>query len=290
MLGQNDASLQGNKESALGMTPLKPMGFGEILDTAFSLYRKHFSLFLGLVSFSAFGELTVHLFMDFSVSFFSRYFLLGIGMVIFAVTFSTIGIGGIVIGTGTAYLGEETTIRSIFQRTIQRFWQLLGCLLLWWLVTGGLALTIIGIPFAIYFAVRWGLFLGPVMFENPKVSNALRRSSELVKETWWKMFGMLLALLLFSTLIHMILEISIGFILILTNLGGEIGFIDILEWGLLSEPFENSTPFFSAILFAIHLCVYAVSFPIWIIGIALLYFNQRIRKEGFDIEMQARDT
>ena len=290
MLGQSNASLQGNSESALGMTPLKPMGFGEILDTAFSLYRKHFSLFLGLVAFSVFGELTVHLFIDFSVAFFSRYFLLGIGMVIFAVTFSTIGIGGIVIGTGTAYLSEEITIRSVLQRSIQRFWQLLGCLLLWWLVTGGLALTIIGIPFAIYFAVRWGLFLGPVMFEDTKVSNALRRSSELVKETWWQMFGMLLALLLFSTLIHMILEIFIGFILILTNLGGEIGFIDILEWGLLSEPFENSTPFFSAILFAIHLCVYAVSFPIWIIGIALLYFNQRIRKEGFDIEIQVRDT
>ena len=290
MLGQSDASLQGNSESALEMTPLKPMGFGEILDTAFSLYRKHFLLFLGLAVFSVFGELTVHLFLDFSVSFFSRYFLLGIGMVIFAVTFSTIGIGGIVIGTGTAYLSEEITIRSVLQRSIQRFWQLLRCLLLWWLVNGGLALTIIGIPFAIYFAVRWDLFLGPVMFEDTKVSNALRRSSELVKETWWQMFGMLLALLLFSTLIHMILEISIGFILILTNLGGEIGFIDILEWGLLSEPFENSTPFFSAILFAIHLCVYAVSFPIWIIGIALLYFNQRIRKEGFDIEMQARDT
>ncbi len=173
---------------------------------------------------------------------------------------------------------------------MQRFWQLLGCLLFWGLVAGGLAVTIIGIPFAIYFAVRWGLFLGPVMFEKPLVSNALRRSSELVKGTWWQMFGILLALFLFSTLVHMILEISIGFIFILTNPGGEIGFIDILKWGLLSEPFENSTALFNAILFAIHLCVSAISYPIWLIGIALLYFNQRIRKEGFDIEMQARDT
>ncbi|RKU09523.1 hypothetical protein C6501_15135 [Candidatus Poribacteria bacterium] len=260
------------------------------MDTVFSLYRKHFSLFLGLVAFSVFGELALHLFTDFSDFFFFRYLLLGIGMVIFAVTFSTIGVGGIVIGTGATYLGEEITIRSIFQRTIQRFWQLLGSTILWWLVVGGLALTLIGIPFAIYFAVRWGLFLGPVMFEKPAASNALRRSSELVKGAWWQMFGMLLAIFLFSTLVHMILEISIGFILILTDLGGEIGFIDILEWGLFSEPFENSTPFFSAVLLAIHLCVSAVSFPIWIIGISLLYFNQRIWKEGFDIEMQVRDT
>ena len=101
---------------------------------------------------------------------------------------------------------------------------------------------------------------------------------------------MLLAIFLFSTLVHTILEISIGFILILTNPGGEIGFIDIIEWGLFGESFENSTPFFYTISLVIHLLVYVISFPIWIIGITLLYFNQRIRKEGFDIEMQARDT
>ena len=290
MLGQNDTSLQDNNESALVKTPLKPMGFGEILDTTFSLFRKHFTLFLGLVAFSIFGELAGHLLTDFFDFFFFRYFPLGIGTVIFSATFSIIGIGGIVIGTGATYLSETSTIRSVLETTTQRFWQLLGSTLLWWLVIGGLTITIIGIPFAIYFAVRWGLFLGPVMFEQPKVSNALRRSSELVKGTWWQMFGMLLAIFLFSTLVHMILEISIGFILILTNLGGEIGFIDILEWGLLSEPFENSTPLFYTILLAIHLCVYAISHPIWIIGITLLYFNQRIRKEGFDIEIQAQNT
>ena len=290
VLEQNTTSRHHNSEITLETTPLKPMGFGEILDTTFSLYRKHFTLFLGLVTFSVFGELALHLLTNFSDFFFFRYFLLGIGTVIFSVAFSTIGIGGIVIGTGATYLSEESTIRSILQTTMQRFWQLLGCLLLWGLVAGGLAVTIIGIPFAIYFAVRWGLFLGPVMFEKSSVSNALRRSSELVKGTWWQMFGILLALFLFSTLVHMILEISIGFIFILTNPGGEIGFIDILKWGLLSEPFENSTSLFNTILLAIHFCVYAISFPIWIIGIALLYFNQRIRKEGFDIEMQARDT
>ncbi|MDE0086591.1 MAG: hypothetical protein OXU23_12810 [Candidatus Poribacteria bacterium] len=290
MLEQNNTSLQDNNKSTLAMTPLKPMGFGEILDTTFSLYRKNLTLFLGPVAFSVFGELALHLFTDFSDFFFSRYLLLGIGMVIFAVTFFTIGVGGIVIGTGATYLNEDITIRSVLQHTIQRFWQLLGCLFLWSLVVGGLTVTIIGIPFAIFFAVRWGFFIGTVMLEKPVVSTPFRRSGQLVSEMWWQMFGMLLAIFLFSTLVHAIFEISIGFILILTNPGGEIDFIDILEWGLLSEPFENSAPFFHAILLVIHLCVYAISFPIWIIGVTLVYFNQRIRKEGFDIEMQARDN
>ena len=37
----------------------------------------------------------------------------------------------------------------------------------------------------------------------------------------------------------------------------------------------------------INLGVDIFTMPIWVIGGTLLYFNQRIRKEGFDIEMMA---
>ena len=282
----NDTSRNHNSEPTVVTTALKPMRFEDILDTTFSLYRKHFSLFLGLVAFSVLAELASHLLVDFSEFFFHRSRLLGIATILITVTFSIIGIGGIVIGSGATYLGENITIHSVLQRTMDRFWQLLGCFLLWLLVVAALTVTIIGIPFAIYFAVRWGLFLGTIMFEKPVISIALGRSSELVKGMWWRVFGMLLAILLLSTVVHAIIEISIGFILIATNLVSEVDFIDILQWGLLGESFESSTPLFYAISIVIHLVVYAISFPIWIIGITLLYFNQRIRKEGFDIEMQ----
>lgn len=290
MLEQTNTSRQDNSESTVVATPLKPMGFGEILDTTFSLYRNHYRLFLGLVAFSVFAELLSHLLFDFSDFFFSPNPLLGITIVIITIAFFIIGIGGIVIISGATYLAEDITIRSALQQTIQRFWELLVCFFLWLLVVGSLAITIIGIPFAIFFAVRWGFFIGTVMLEKPVVSTPFRRSGQLVSGMWWQMFGMLLAIFLFSTLVHSIFEISIGFILILTNLGGEIDFIDILEWGLFSGSFENSTPFFYAISLVIHLVVYAISFTIWIIGITLLYFNQRIRNEGFDIEMRVRHT
>lgn len=282
----NDTSRSHNSEPTVIATALKPMGFGDILDATFSLYRKHFSLFLGLVTFSILSELGLHLLVDFSEFFFDRSLVLGIATVLITVTFSIIGIGGIVIGGCATYIGENVTIHSVLRRTVDRFWQLLGCSLLWLLVIAVLAVTIIGIPFAIYFAVRWGLFVETMMFEKPVISLALKRSSELVEGMWWHMFGMFLAILLLSTVVHSIIEISIGFILIATNLVSEIGFIDILQWGLFGGSFEGVTPFFYAISVVIHLVVYAISYPIWIIGITLLYFNQRIRKEGFDIEMQ----
>ena len=124
------------------------------------------------------------------------------------------------------------------------------------------------------------------MFEKPVISIALGRSSELVRGMWWQMFGTLLAIFLLSTMIHAIIEISIGLILVATNLVSEIDFIDVFEWGLFGTSLKNSTPLFHAISIVIHLVVHAISFAIWIIGVTLLYFNQRIRKEAFDIEMQ----
>ncbi len=286
MSKHNDTSQNHNSEPTVVTTALKPMGFGDILDATFSLYRKHFLLFLGLVAFCVLAELASHLLVDFSEFFFDRSPLLGIATVLITVTLSIIGIGGIVIGSGATYLGENITIHSVLQRIMDRFWQLLGCFLLWLLVVAILTITIIGIPFAIYFAVRWGLFPGTIMFEKHIISTALGRSSELVNGMWWRMFGMFLAIFLLSTAVHATIEISVGFILIATNLVSEVDLIDILEWGLFGTSFEATTPFFYVISIVIHLVVHAISYAIWIIGITLLYFNQRIRKEGFDIEMQ----
>ena len=286
MLEPNDTPRNRNSEPPVGTTALKPMRFEDILDTTFSLYRKHFSLFFGFVAFYVLSDLALHLLIDFFEFFSQHSLLLGIAIVLIAMTLFIIGMGGIVIGSGATYLGENITIHSVLQRTLDRFWQLFGCFLLWLLVIGILTITVIGIPLAIYFAVRWGLFLGTIMFEKPVISIALRRSSELVAGMWWRVFGMLLAIFLLSTIVHSIIEISIGFILIATSLVSEVDFIDILQWGLFGESFESVTPLFYTISTVIHLGANVISFPIWIIGITLVYFNQRIRKEGFDIEMQ----
>ena len=285
MLRENNTSRHQNGERIL-TTRLQPMGFSDILDTTFSLYRNHFWLFLGVTTVYLVGELGQLLLGDFLEFFFSRSFLLGIAIVALTGTFLIIGIGGIVIATGATYLGENITIRSVLHQTIHKFWRLVGYSFLWSLVVGGLAITIIGIPFAIYFAVRWGFFVATVLLEPPLVKAAFRRSSELVRGMWWNIFGMFLAIYLLSTALHSIFEVSIGFIFVITELAGEIDFVQILEWAILSESIAGITPFFFVLTTAIHLAVNVVTFPIWGIGLTLLYFNQRIRKEGFDIEMQ----
>ena len=157
MLKPNDTARNHSSEPTMVNPTLKPMRFGDILDTTFSLYRKHFWLFLGLVAFSILSELASHLLVDFSEFFFQRSLLLGIATVLITITFFIIGIGGIVIGSGATYLGENVTIHSVLQRTMDRFWQLLGCFLLWGLVIGVLTVTIIGITLCNLFCGALGI-------------------------------------------------------------------------------------------------------------------------------------
>ena len=192
------------------------------------------------------------------------------------------------VASTALYLGGRITARAALGRVRQRLFPLLGSALLWSLVVVSLAVTIIGIPFALYFAVRWGFFVETLLLESVSVRDALRRSSELVSGMWWRMCGMLLAVYLLSTAIHALFEISVGFVLILSGAVSDVDFIDIIEWATVGNSiFAPDDLILYIVMTVIHLVLAFFTFPIWVIGVMLLYFNQRIQKEGFDIEMQA---
>jgi hypothetical protein len=44
------------------------------------------------------------------------------------------------------------------------------------------------------------------------------------------------------------------------------------------------------VMWWIYVIVGTLIFPIWVIGMTLLYFDLRIRKEGFDIEIQTNNS
>lgn len=263
------------------------MGFTDILDAMFSLYRRHFGLFLGIAAVSLFAELIGQVLVDFprliEPDFLRLTFaliILGFGLIV--------SIGGIVVASAALYLGRRITARAAFGRVRQRLFPLLGSALIWLLVVVSLAVTIVGIPFALYFAGRWGFFVETLLLEGVSARDALRRSSELVRDMWWRVCGMLLAVCLLSTAIHAVFEISVGFVLVLSGSVDEVDFIDIIEWGTIGNSlFMPDDLILYIMMTGIHFALSFFTFPIWVIGVTLLYFNQRIQKEGFDIEMRA---
>ena len=296
MLQPND-SLQTNDSEASTTTSLQPMGFTDILDTIFSLYRNHFRLIFGICLVYFVLMLGLNLLMGISTFYFSNSGLWGIAIGIPVITswitilISLFSIGALLFAGAQSYLGRQIATGTAFRQITRRFWSYLGSNILYILIVGLLAITIIGIPFAIYFAVRWGFYAQAVLIEETSATNALRRSSELVKGTWWRVFGILFAIFLLAFMIHTILQVSLLFGFGLTQvIGGEEGLLKMFQrlfvpvlttWeGLVNYIIQSF----------INYVVNSLMLPVGIIGSTLLYFDQRIRKEGFDIEMRVTDT
>ena len=296
MLQPNDSSQTNNSEAST-TTSLQPMGFTDILDTIFSLYRNHFRLIFGICLVYFVLMLGLNLLSGISIFFFSNSGSWGIVIGIPVITswltllISLVSIGVLLFAGAQAYLGRQIATGTAFRQITRRFWSYLGSTLLYVLIVGLLVVTCIGIPFAIYFAVRWGFYAQAVLIEETSATNALRRSSELVKGTWWRVFGILFAIFLLAFMIQTILQFSLLFGFGLTQaISGEGGVLKMLERLFIPELTTWDGLVNYIIQSFINSVVTSLMLPVGIIGSTLLYFDQRIRKEGFDIEMRVTDT
>ena len=201
------------------------------------------------------------------------------------------------------YLGRHTTPSAAFRQVAHRFWPYLGSSLIWLLVImaaiiidelfvalanssslyNAILSLIIGLPCGIYFGTRWGFHAQAVLVEEVSTTNALRRSRELVTGTWWRVFGILSALLVLAIIIELVLVTSLMFIVVLSGFAGEVDFSEMIRQIL--RIMGHNTEEADGLLFVIAAVIDAFTTPILPIGTTLLYFDQRIRKEGFDIEM-----
>ncbi len=293
---QEHNELARTNDSQTDTAPLQPMNFTDILDGIFTIYRDHCQLLLGIAA--------VYLVLGFAVDLISAYFIIeatpstifiiaGFSLMATSVI-SLLVTMGLMYASAQVYLTREITSGSAFQQAFRRFWACLGSSVLYLLAAGGLCITVIGIPFGIYFGVRWSLYSLPVLIEESKAWNALGRSTELVKGSWWRVLGILIAIYLISGMITIILYISTEFILTLAGIiateqtEGFTGLLDTLRRLFAPTPTEAGWVTYAIQRF-VGLLIATLTMPIALIGSTLLYFDLRIRKEAFDIEMQVTD-
>lgn len=276
------------------------MRFSEILDTTFSLYRRHFLLFLGIITIHFFGKLVEYALENFLSDFPLK------NLIVSSVSEPAmfVSMGGIIIATATTYLGKRTTSSAVLRSTLQSFFTMLGGYILWLLcfmiplislgffvsrVEQGnfsillLAVLLIGIPIPTYFAVRWLFVVKSILIEKLLVRSSLKRSSELVRGSWWRICSISVSFLILSGAISIIFKASVGCILVLTNMVDQTGFRDIIRWAIMEDTIDKSNLRFYTIMMSTHFVVSTLTFPIWVIGHTLLYFDLRIRKEGSEI-------
>ena len=207
------------KNSEVGATvPLQPMGFADILDAMFSLYRNHFRLFVSICGVYFVWIIVINLLISISRFLFASsdqfhmFTLMKNGLIVISAVVMLLVKGGLVVGSAQAFLGRRITASAAFKQAKRRFLPYLGSNLLYAIAVGLFTITLIGIPFALFFGFRWVFCSLAAVFEEKPAIGALKRSSELAKGGWWRVFGMMIGILLMVLFIQSVFPFILGVI------------------------------------------------------------------------------
>jgi hypothetical protein len=254
-------------------TALRPLSTGELLDRTFSLYRSHFAVFLGIV---AFPRLSVLAFQCLALGFQGagtpmygalRTFVWGLGAALLNIAFSAVSHAATVIAVSQVHLDRPAGVMESFAKVKSRVADIIGLSFSvgFLVVLACFALIVPGV----LLAIRWSLAIPAMVLEDRGIADAMSRSAELTLGNRGRIFviwSLFLTLnISLNWLLHWPIEVAAGVTTIVALHHAAVG------WQVAS-------------LVATFLLVCLVG-PLATIAFSLVYFDERVRKEAFDLQL-----
>lgn len=263
-----------------------PMGWTELIDFAFSLYRGHFRLFLGGVAIYAVIDSlreALHLFLWESQSY---HFLDGF---IRSLLYS-FAMGILLVMASEIYFDRPITIRKVFRKFVPLFSRYSGCCIAYLIpyhlcsflseiegVPGWFFLF--SFPFIVYFLIAWILYGPIVILESPIAQSPMRRSRELVKGAWWRVCGIISAIYLLLLAIQFTCFLSYQVIAATFGFLGDSTIVETIQSTIRTTFVRYHNAESVSLSYAINSLVYvgieAFTAPVDAICVMLIYFNRR---------------
>jgi hypothetical protein len=296
---------------------LRPLTLGELLDRAFTLYRRNFWLFVGIMAIpSAFS-------VPFSVVFFSMRgptvsggrpspaivagtLLVGLAFFLLFWIVYAVAIGAATYAVSETYLSQRPTVRGSYRKVRGKFWGILGVVALACLRAFGMLLVVsigiglvVGISVGVMAAVTrgqsrtaLGVIVGVVMF--------LSYLTGIVLWVWWSLrYAVSIPALLLESLgvraaIRRSVKLTRGrrwqvlVAIVLCMIVGYVGVIVFqgpLFMTVLFSARAGPLPEWLAFTYAMSGAIGgAITGPLLMIVLVLCYYDTRIRKEAFDLQ------
>jgi uncharacterized membrane protein len=262
---------------------LRPLSVGEILDRTFTLYRTHFLLFLGICAIPQILLLIVNLAQVFialpgkqgktaaiaqmSVGMGVAAVILGLLVLIVWLIVHLFAQGATVIAVSELYLGRTITISESFRRMRGEAGNLFGVILLNGLATGAAFILLI-IP-GIYVMCRLAVCIPAALIENLGPRTSLERSFELTKDNAGRAFLIILLYFALSFAAGALFAAPFQFMMLLS--------------AAKSHP-ETLRMWMALTQIGSTIATTLVT-PVLTIASAILYYDLRVRKEAFDLQM-----
>ncbi|HEX8102361.1 MAG TPA: hypothetical protein VF533_07105 [Solirubrobacteraceae bacterium] len=257
-------------------TQLRPLGIGEVLDAAFKVYRERFKTLAlcVLVPTAPLAVLQVLILLSIDDSTFApdsssqaddaagtALIAFGLTSLLSYLAFYAAAAACIRAVAG-AYLDTEVTWQESVKLGLRRMLPVLGLSILLGLVT---TLTLPIFLLGVFLFIRWSVTIPARVVEDAKWFSSIGRSWTLVGGRWWWTF------LLVFILVVLLVVISIV-----------IGIIFAIPAGL-----ADSTIAGAAANLVGSLAVNVIVLPLGTAVITIHYFDLRVRKEGFDLQLLA---
>lgn len=302
-------------------TDLRPLSFGELLDHTFTYFRRHFLLFFAIMAvpqvFILVFSLTLAALQRFhpphaasagasaqNARFLSVATVGGISILVVYFVVYGVALGATAFAISDIHLGRAVTARGAYQRIRGRFWALLeldfrvalrvllafvlfmvGAVILPTLIaTAGrhnnklqaiagallaLAGVALGVVWTVRIILRYGCAIPALLLENIKPGIAIKRSVALTKKRLGRVFLVCLLMGVVTWMVAVILEGP---------------FLFAQSYILMRH--HTQPAFWLTVCGGIMGAVgYAATGPLVMIGLVLLYYDIRVRKEGFDLQV-----
>jgi Membrane domain of glycerophosphoryl diester phosphodiesterase len=171
--------------------------------------------------------------------------------------------GAITLAAIDVAMGRPATLASCLKGVLRRYWALLGLALFGVLLVP----LLLCFPLFLWILVRWAVSVPALLAEGIGPIGSIRRSWQLTRDNWWRLFGILAVVVIIQAVMSWIL-------------------------GVAAVPIAVLIPFASelvrgSIAITISTLGTAVVTPILYLCFVLLYFDLRIRKESFDLDQLA---
>lgn len=263
---------------------LRPLGIGEILDVAIKIYFRHAGTFLRIIVFVVLPAQALQsvVLVSAGAQQENRFtfepssdtttgdagtFVAGYGIVLLISLFSSaIANGACFKAVADAYLEGAPDWKSSLKYAARRLHSII-----WISILGGI-LSLLGLIAlligAVYLWVGFTVAVPVLLTEGVKGSKALRRSLHLIRGRWWPTFGLVL--------IGGILAGVIG------------GIVGGLAQAFSLTPGGDQSVAEIVVLTVSGTVAAMVTTPFKAAFTTVLYFDLRVRKEGFDLQLLAK--
>jgi hypothetical protein len=254
-------------------TPLRPMNLGELLDRSFYLYRKHFILFAGIIAlpymvllaFQLLGVVVAPQTAAGGMTGMSLlWLLLTMGLSLVAVATSH---GATVVAVSKIHLGGSTSISEALSGIQARIpglsWIVLGLGV--GVIVGFICLIIPGI----LLALMWAVTIPVAVVEGRGLLHSVQRSTDLTKGSWGRIFVVYFLFGALFYIVYLLFNIPIFYAIGISAQRHGPGVLP--GWSQAAFPIGA---FLTQTLVG----------PLMTIGTTLIYYDQRVRNEAFDLQ------